>query len=568
MSYLVLARKWRPQTFADIVGQEHVTRTLQNAIRAGRIAHAFLFTGVRGVGKTTAARVLAKALNCVHGPTPEPCNRCELCGEITRGQSVDVIEIDGASNTGVDDVRVIIENVRYQPAACRFKIYIIDEVHMLSTSAFNALLKTLEEPPEHVKFIFATTDPHKVPATVQSRCQRYDFRRIPLRLVVERLATIARSEGVEVSERALFAVAREAEGSMRDAQSLLDQLIAYGGNQIRDEDVYSALGVTDRRSVLALVEALLRRDSARCVALLDEVYASGHDLRRLVRELVGHLHDVTLVQVGAGEALREQWSEEDLAEIQEHAGLRSIEELDRLFRGLVPLEGELARVPFPKLLFEMTLVRLATQEPLVPLADALAELRSLEARLAARGASPSSLGSGPNPPRALPDHESLATEHKAVRRQQANPGPARQQAADPEPPSSSSGAEPSWRGFLEFVGRKKPVMKSHLELCAPPSLDADPLLLIAPAGLHFDYLNKADHRAVLEQIASEFLGRPVTVRVQEGSQADVSKQRLVSQRELKQVAAQHPLVRAAMEILGAQIQEVRPRQKQQAKEDA
>ena len=209
MSYLVSARRWRPQTFEDLVGQEHVSRTLANAIRAGRVAHAFLFTGVRGVGKTTAARVLAKALNCEKGPTPTPCNACTNCEEITAGRSVDVLEIDGASNTGVDDVREIIENVRYQAAKSRFKVYIVDEVHMLSNSAFNALLKTLEEPPAHVKFIFATTDPHKLPATVQSRCQRYDFHRIPLRLVTERLRRIVEAEKVKISDRALFMIARE-----------------------------------------------------------------------------------------------------------------------------------------------------------------------------------------------------------------------------------------------------------------------------------------------------------------------------------------------------------------------
>src|SRR5262245_13187627 len=246
MAYLVSARRWRPQTFEDLIGQEHVARTLGNAIRSDRVAHAFLFTGVRGVGKTTAARILAKALNCERGPTPTPCNVCVNCLEITAGNAVDVLEIDGASNTGVDDVREIIDNVRYQPAKSRFKIYIIDEVHMLSTSAFNALLKTLEEPPPHVKFIFATTDPHKVPHTIHSRCQRYDFKRIPLRLIVERLAHIVRSDGIEVSERALFLVAREAEGSMRDAQSMLDQVIAFAGKKVRDEDVADALGLADR----------------------------------------------------------------------------------------------------------------------------------------------------------------------------------------------------------------------------------------------------------------------------------------------------------------------------------
>lgn len=559
MTYLVLARKWRPQTFGDIVGQEHVTHTLQNAIRAGRIAHAFMFTGVRGVGKTTAARVLAKALNCEVGPTPEPCNQCDFCSEITQGRSVDVIEIDGASNTGVDDVRGILENVRYQPAACRFKIYIIDEVHMLSTSAFNALLKTLEEPPEHVKFVFATTDPHKVPATVQSRCQRYDFRRIPLRLVVERLARIAQSEGVEVSERAVFAIAREADGSMRDAQSLLDQLIAYSGNQIRDEHVHSVLGATDRQSLLRLAEALLKRDRVRCLALLDEIYVSGHDLRRLLRELLAHLHDVTLIQLGAADALRERWADEDLAEIEKQAGLLSIEELDRLFRGLLPLEAELARVPFPKLLFEMTLVRLTTSEPLIPLAETLAELRKLEDKLSVGSTSADS--SSPNSSWAVSSHGRTATDHGAVRSTQARPRLTAPVTSPDPPPLRPRPGERSWNEFLEFIGRRRPVLKAPLESCSPVDFDANRILVLtAPAGLHFDYLSEAENRAILEQMAREFLGRPVTVRVQQGS-AERAKQRPPSQRELKQLAAQHPLVRAAMDILGAQIQEVRPRQK-------
>lgn len=226
MSYLVLARKWRPQTFGDLIGQEHVCRTLQNAIESGRVAHAFLFTGARGVGKTSAARILAKALQCEKGPAAEPCNACPACLEITAGNSVDVFEIDGASNTGVEDIRELRENVKYLPSRCRFKIFIIDEVHMLSTSAFNALLKTLEEPPSHVKFIFATTEPHKVPITILSRCQRFDFKRIPLPKIVDRLRTIVAEEKVAVSEASLTAVARKGDGSMRDSLSTLDQVLA------------------------------------------------------------------------------------------------------------------------------------------------------------------------------------------------------------------------------------------------------------------------------------------------------------------------------------------------------
>src|SRR5437667_3966159 len=227
MTYQVLARRLRPQRFADVVGQDHVTRTLQAAIAAGRVAHAFLFSGPRGVGKTTTARLLAKALNCERGPTPEPCNQCSHCEEITAGTSIDVLEIDGASNRGIDEIRQIIENVRYQPAQCRFKIYVIDEVHQVTKDAFNALLKTLEVPPPSVKFILATTEPHRLPETILSRCQRFDFRRISLRKIVERLADIANTEGLKITNGALVLLAREADGSMRDAQSLLEQVLAF-----------------------------------------------------------------------------------------------------------------------------------------------------------------------------------------------------------------------------------------------------------------------------------------------------------------------------------------------------
>jgi len=247
MSYLVLARKWRPQLFEEVIGQRHVTQTLQNAISQQRVAHAFLFTGARGVGKTSSARILAKALNCEKGLRTNPCNECASCQEITHGTSMDVIEIDGASNRGIDEIRELRENVRYTPAKSRYKVYIIDEVHMLTKEAFNALLKTLEEPPPHIVFIFATTEPHKIPATILSRCQRYDFKRIPFREVVESLKWIVEKEGIQISQRGLLSIAQGSEGSLRDAQSLLDQVIAYSGREIRDEDVVEVLGLIDRR---------------------------------------------------------------------------------------------------------------------------------------------------------------------------------------------------------------------------------------------------------------------------------------------------------------------------------
>jgi len=262
MSYLVLARKWRPQTFDEVVGQEHVTRTLRNAITSGRVAHAFLFTGPRGVGKTTTARLLAKALNCEKGPIAEPCNTCSNCVEITAGTALDVLEIDGASHTGVDNIRDLTEGVQYRPVKSRFRVVIIDEVHMLSNAAFNALLKTLEEPPLHVKFIFATTESHKILATISSRCQRYDFKRIALRELIHKLQTIAERESLTVDDRGLALLAREADGSLRDAESLLDQVVAWSSGTVTEQTVQEALGVADRQALFRLAEVVLTQNPA------------------------------------------------------------------------------------------------------------------------------------------------------------------------------------------------------------------------------------------------------------------------------------------------------------------
>jgi DNA polymerase-3 subunit gamma/tau len=312
MSYLVLARKYRPQSFSDVVAQEHITQTLANAIVAGRVAHAILFTGPRGTGKTTVARILAKALNCQEGPAREPCNRCRSCEEITAGHCVDVFEIDGASNNSVDQVRELRENVKYMPAHSRYKIYIIDEVHMLSTPAFNALLKTLEEPPPHVLFMFATTEAHKIPITILSRCQRFDFRRIRLESVAHYLATICGQEAVAISSESLDLIAREAGGSIRDSLSLLDQVMASGAKAIPHDRVVDTLGVIDRQQIHELAEALLSGDATRFIGALDEMFDRGHDVKKLFSDLLEYvrnlmvLHTSREAQTGGSAGLRDR----------------------------------------------------------------------------------------------------------------------------------------------------------------------------------------------------------------------------------------------------------------------
>ncbi len=299
MSYRVFARKYRPRTFEEVIGQEHITRTLQNAISAGRVAQAYLFVGPRGIGKTSTARILAKALNCKEGPTATPCGKCDACEEIAEGRSLDVLEIDGASNNGVENIRELRDNAAYAPSSGSCKIYLIDEVHMLSAGAFNALLKTLEEPPEHVKFIFATTEAQKLPATITSRCQRFDLRRIPADAIAAHLLTIATKEEISLAATAADSIARAAEGGLRDAESMLDQAVAFCGTTISEEDVMTIFGFTSRETLTTLAERLLGRDAAAAMRIISEQANAGKDMSRLLGDLIGHLRDLLVAGVEA-----------------------------------------------------------------------------------------------------------------------------------------------------------------------------------------------------------------------------------------------------------------------------
>lgn len=381
MSYEVIARKYRPQTFEDVVGQGHVSETLRNAIASDRVAHAYLFVGPRGTGKTSTARIFAKALNCEKGPTATPCNTCDLCKEITGGNAMDVLEIDGASNNGVEQVRELREHVRFMPARCRFKIYVIDEVHMLSVAAFNALLKTLEEPPPHVKFIFATTEPSKVPATILSRCQRFDLKRISVREIASRLAFIAGQECIDIDPAALDAIARGADGGMRDAQSALDQLIAFRSGRIVEEDVLSVFGLVSQRNIVAMANAVLSADVPTVLRLISELNESGKDLFRVLIELLEFFRDVLVFSYTKKPESLPDLSESQREDVKTVEAQSDAAHLVRIVEILMDSESQIRHGLSRRTALEMALIRAARSASFSTLDDVVRQVAILRKEL-------------------------------------------------------------------------------------------------------------------------------------------------------------------------------------------
>jgi DNA polymerase-3 subunit gamma/tau len=579
MSYLVLARKWRPQNFSEVVGQQAVVRTLCNALTRNRVAHALLFSGVRGVGKTTLARLMAKALNCRQGEPDVPCNQCESCLEIMAGNAMDLHEIDGASNRGIQEIRELKENIRFFPAKGRYKIIIIDEVHMLTTEAFNALLKTLEEPPAHVYFMFATTELHKIPITILSRCQRYELKRVPFGELVAFFAKIAGAEEVAVSPRALEMIAREAEGSVRDGLSLLDQIFSFGGEEISDADVAEVLGLVDRRIYEDLARALLAGDLAVCLDIFAQSHGAGMDLKRFANDLLGFFRALLIAKVKASPEELLDCSDQELAAIKEIAATASQETLYHYFSLLLKGSEEMQYSSRPRLALEMAFVRATQAGQIVPAATLLGRLDQLLAGAAPRPQSAASTvfaqisTSEPVPvapmPKEVPTQAvpslsaaplSELKKNERAETPAALPEQSRQSFSTPSAPSPGREVKRDWGAFVEYVRERKHWMAPVLQLCAMPRNEGEQLLLKFDDPSDCKLLQEHDNLKLLQSFVLDFFQRDFRVVFRAagapavGDGANDEAEGLVAERR---GLANDPMVQMAAEIFGAQVGSIR-----------
>jgi DNA polymerase-3 subunit gamma/tau len=554
MSYLVLARKYRPQTFDEVVKQDHITRTLKNAISAGRVAHAILFSGPRGTGKTTVGRILAKAMNCKDGPAPVPCNRCSSCKEITAGNAADVFEIDGASNNSVDQIRELRGNVNYMPAHSLYKIYIIDEVHMLSIAAFNALLKTLEEPPSHVMFIFATTEPRKIPITILSRCQRHDFRRIDVESISKHMEKICKKEGVEIDPKSIGLIAREAKGSMRDGLSLLDQVISCTQGTISHDRVLDILGVVDRDIIFKISGAVFQGDIAEILDILDAVYSAGHDMKKLYADLIEHFRNLLIVKMGEKNRKLVDIPAHEIDLILDQVEKISTIFLNQIFDLLFKEEITIEHSSNPKLALETVFIRIFQTKPALPIDVLIAKLDNLRKDMYET------------------DTDVVVTEKRSTPQEERKSSPSNSNrikgtaesldtfASAPETPVDREGdIKGTWKRLLSIISEEHPALAANLKNSMIKEL-ADHRIEIEVNGSHFNInmILRNKNEAIIKKICDDFFGKEMDVVIVPKKIQDPQNQKKKSQAgRLKQEALSHPLVTDALEIFNGNVVDVK-----------
>jgi len=546
VSYEVFARKYRPQTFDDLVGQAHVSRTLKNAVAQNRLAHAYLFVGPRGVGKTSTARILAKSLNCMKGPTVTPCGECDNCREIAAGNSLDVIEIDGASNNSVDDVRQLRENVRYAPAKGRYKIYLIDEVHMLSQAAFNALLKTLEEPPEHVKFVFATTEPQRVLPTILSRCQRFDLHRIPANLIAKHLQFIAEKEKITLEPAAAHAIARGAEGGLRDAESMLDQLVAFCGEKISENDVLNVFGFTSGQTVVDLTGRILRTETPGAIDLLQQQSDDGKDMMRLISDLIAYLRDL-LVFKAKPDALKEDVDADVQTSLAAHAELVTTDRLLELVDQFAAAEGRMKWVPNKKLHFEVAIIKAIQslgQATLDEVIEKLSQLR--DGKIVPQKQSPSVVAGVP-PASGKRAADMAATTATAVSDSGHN-------KSAPRVAETSPDANELWQNVLAKVPAQKAFVRNSAAAAHVLGIEGRNFQLgFAPGDkAMMDILGTQANRRFLETLLHEITGTDWSVKLSVKQELP-SKPELPSEDSRSEKFKEDPLIQDAIGLFNAQI---------------
>ncbi len=548
MAYLVLARKYRPAAFSEVVGQEHVTRTLRNAFGSGRLGHAFLFSGLRGVGKTSVARILAKTLNCTdEHHTDEPCGQCGSCRDVDEGRSLDVVEMDAASHTGVDDIRELRESVMYAAAEGKYKVYIIDEVHMLSKNAFNALLKTLEEPPPRVIFILATTEPYKVPVTIQSRCQRYDFRRISSADIAGHLAKICEKEGVEISHDSLRRIAIAAEGSLRDSQSLLDQILSYAGDRVADEDVNMVLGSLDRDKLMQILSACVDSDPGTALRMLGEMVDNGADPVRIALDLLEIVRSVMILLEVADSTDLVDLPEGELKVLKSLAERADPAALRIQFAILARGQERMRRSSQQRLHLELALVHMARSEEIVPVDKAPSGNEGSSYNRPTKKRAPS-------PPPVSPEENSALP-------------------ADPQAPLDVSTApafagietpKETWEQLVEYINGKAPSIGSMLEHLIPLNVAGEELVIGGRKGeIYLEVLQERDRISELQVLLQEFFNREVRVKFVEMDVEERARNHNVVEkrqqkesdlaRKIKKETREHPMVKEAMDVFKGEL---------------